>query len=158
MDDAMDMDSEDLEEETEAEIDKVGRNQAPSVFMQNTVWTFYCKEVPCLLTEHCKHCWELSQNTCLTRSLNAWTQPYSASLTVLRLGKSRHVKDRSPTPWSHHRAEPRAGVQVLLDVAGATMADLAGSAAPKQRAAQAAPAETAEEDEALQARLDAVRS
>jgi len=49
-------------------------------------------------------------------------------------------------------------VQVLLDVAGATMADLAGSAAPKQRAAQAAPAETAEEDEALQARLDAVRS
>ena len=49
--------------------------------------------------------------------------------------------------------------QVLLDVAGATMADLAGAAAPKtQKAAQAAPAEADEEDEALQARLDAVRS
>lgn len=50
-------------------------------------------------------------------------------------------------------------VQILLDVAGATMAELAGAAAPKaQKAAQAAPAEADEEDEALQARLDAVRS
>ncbi len=69
-----------------------------------------------------------------------------------------HTWTQASTLCVHHQAEPCAGVQVLLDVAGATMADLAGSAAPKQRAAQAAPAETAEEDEALQARLDAVRS
>lgn len=41
MDDAMDMDSEDLEEETEAEIDKVGRNQPPLCCVQNTVWMLF---------------------------------------------------------------------------------------------------------------------
>ena len=52
-------------------------------------------------------------------------------------------------------------VQVLMDIAGETMAQLAASSAPKPvRAApvEAPPEVTSAEDEDLQARLDAVRS
>ncbi len=53
------------------------------------------------------------------------------------------------------------GGQVLMEIAGETLEQLAGSAAPqqqKQRVAQAQAAAGEEEDEALRARLDAVRS
>jgi len=50
-------------------------------------------------------------------------------------------------------------VQVLMDIAGESLEQLAGSAAPRQKVQPAAAAEVEpDEDEALQARLDAVRS
>ncbi len=50
-------------------------------------------------------------------------------------------------------------VQVLMDIAGESLEQLANSAAPRQKIQPAAPVEAeADEDEALQARLDAVRS
>ena len=50
--------------------------------------------------------------------------------------------------------------QVLMEIAGETLEQLAGSAAPKQKqnVAQVQAAAADEEDEALRARLDAVRS
>ena len=51
--------------------------------------------------------------------------------------------------------------QVLMEIAGETLEQLAGSAAPKQKqnvAQVQAAAAADEEDEALRARLDAVRS
>ena len=50
--------------------------------------------------------------------------------------------------------------QVLMEIAGESLEQLAGSAAPRQRVQQDAAAAELEpdEDEALQARLDAVRS
>ena len=50
--------------------------------------------------------------------------------------------------------------QVLMEIAGESLEQLAGSAAPRQRVQPDAAAAEVEpdEDEALQARLDAVRS
>lgn len=49
--------------------------------------------------------------------------------------------------------------QVLMEIAGESLEQLAGSAAPRQKVRPAAAAEAEpDEDEALQARLDAVRS
>lgn len=56
--------------------------------------------------------------------------------------------------------EPGHATQVLMEIAGETLEQLAGAAAPKQKqnVAQVQAAAADEEDEALRARLDAVRS
>ena len=55
--------------------------------------------------------------------------------------------------------QPHGVAQVLTEIAGESLEQLANSAAPRQKIQQAAAAEAEpDEDEALQARLDAVRS
>ena len=76
------------------------------------------------------------------------------------------VSSRPHIPKAYTPAPPKMiserviASQVLMEVAGESLEQLAGSAAPRQRVQPVAAATEMEpdEDEALQARLDAVRS
>ncbi len=78
----------------------------------------------------------------------------------VRTLSSNDLQSAGDHPFSERTRDEADGVeQVLMEIAGESLEQLANSAAPRQKIQPAAAVEAeADEDEALQARLDAVRS